>query len=97
MGRLSQPQSRATTRQMVRRIQETRLANQARKIADEEHRRTDPFEQAKSLLQRRGYHVFGAEILGGPIGMIMVGRELLEPDQVIAKAERVKLQMENSR
>ena len=67
----------------------TTIANIAEREAREKHRREDPFERAKSHLQRLG-PVFSATYRDGPAGMWFVDgqRDFLTDEQVIELAKR---------
>lgn len=75
---------------MYSRLLATKAANIARKQQQDLHRRTDPFELARSYLQQRGYTVFAARVLSGPEGMFVVGRRLLTPEEVIGMADAMR-------
>jgi hypothetical protein len=53
------------------------FANQAAKIlvglAENDHRANCPLEQAKAHLRRRGWNVFSAAVLDGPVDRFVVG------------------------
>jgi hypothetical protein len=57
-------------------------------IADQEarHRLHDPFEKAKTKLQRHGYHVFSHSLLEPRSTLIVVGRRKMTRDELIALA-----------
>jgi hypothetical protein len=54
---------------------------------EEERRRLDPVERAKTILRRRYAPVVGAEIVGGAAGMFVVGRKLVNEREMLAMAE----------
>jgi hypothetical protein len=85
--------SRMRPRNMFAKIVATKVANDLALRVSAAHRESDPFELAKSYLQRRGFHVFSAcvahpEMHG--LNLIKVGGEFLSRDEVIAKAERLR-------
>ncbi len=63
--------------------------NMAIEAADKVFRATDPVEQAKAAIRRRGFHCFEAEIVRpGEIGKFMIGSRLVTKDELLAFAER---------
>lgn len=80
--------SRAQTRQMFLRIERTKAENARARIESELHRATDAFELAKTELRRLGYVVFAHALYKPGSELVVVGRQLMTPDAVIAYAER---------
>lgn len=81
------------SRRMFKRIQVTKAANEIALREEAAWRAADPFEQAKSFLQRRGFHVFSASVAHPEmhgLNLVKVGGEFLSRDEVIAKAERLR-------
>lgn len=78
--------SRAESRDMFNKIEAQKAANRQAEIDAAAHRLTDPVEQAKTYLRRRGWTVFDGYVVGR-IG-IMVGTMCLAPAEVIAMAAK---------
>lgn len=64
----------------------------ARQMADERagklFRATDPIERVKTFLRRRGYVVFNAAVMGGPVDHCMVGGRMMSEPDMMALARR---------
>lgn len=69
-------------------IEATKAANREAALADVLYRTTDALERAKTALRRRGWIVFSHNVLEPHSELIVVGRQLLTEEQVIAHAER---------
>lgn len=80
--------SRAKSAQMFERIRATEQENKRRRVEEQILRQTDPFEQAKLALQRRGIRVYSNSVHVPRCRLIVVGVRLMTKDQVIAHAER---------
>ena len=79
----------AQSREMFKRIQATKANNEMRRQHEDEHRRTDPLEVAKSVLQRMGYAVFACSVVKPGDKRYAVGRLRLTVEEVIEYAAKV--------
>jgi hypothetical protein len=79
-------QSSAAARIMFSKIKVTKAANEQLQRQVQQHRLSDPFEQAKTLLQRRGYAVFSQSLIEPRSKLICVGLKLMTKDEMIAFA-----------
>lgn len=82
--------SRMRPRDMFKKIIATKAANELALRTEAAHRESDPFELAKSYLQRRGFHVFAHSVIRPNSDLICVGHARLTREEVIAKAERMR-------
>lgn len=87
-GRTPRVYSKTQTRLMFERIERTKAENQRSHFAASLHRQTDGLERAKIRLQRLGYVVFSHALHEPGSELIVVGRQRMTPDAVIAYAER---------
>lgn len=78
------------SRQMFRRIKATKAANEIALREQAAWRDSDPFEQAKTYLRQRGYHVFAYSVIKPQSTLTCVGTRKLDRDEVIAMAARIK-------
>lgn len=79
--------STAASRVMFAKIKITKAANEIRAREQRDQRLCDPFEQAKQLLQRRGYVVFAQSLIVPKSRLICVGSKTMTRDEVIAFAK----------
>lgn len=81
--------SSAQARQMFHRVRETREKNIQAERDAVTHRATDPFEIAKTFLNRRGFIVYSHSIIQPDSKLIVVGRQLMSREEMIAMADQI--------
>lgn len=81
---------RLLTEQMMRRKNATILASAQAEQKRRELQTTDPFEQAKTYLQKQGYSVFAHALLEPGSKLIVVGRKTMSRAEVIAYAAAMR-------
>ena len=92
--------SRAQSAAMFSKIEAQKAANLDLERAAAAFRASDPVEQAKTYLRRRGFNVFNANILPGERACcehIMVGLRRLTPAEVMLMAESHRDRIEGRR
>lgn len=84
-----QPARRSRFTRYAKAYATAKRRNMAIEAADKAFRATDPVEQAKAAIRRRGFHCFEAEIVRpSEIGKFMIGSRLVTKDELLDFAER---------
>lgn len=89
--------SRSQSREMFKRITASKEENAELERQAAARRLTDPLEQAKTFLRRRGWHCFDHRVHVPGSTLVVVGRTPMLPEDVIEKVRRLKEAEERDR